>query len=269
MPGAAQVVSRFQLISLLGIHRNTHGVEFSSFWIPSSPRSKSWSPEMYPIPGEQWILWNAQKMPLWGIAHPRSQILRFPPRSASDIYCQFWALFQNGPFSYLAAERLEFRRDNIFHFVVVQAKEYQGVATSKLVYNPDIRDDGRYLACRVLPTSKAGKSLEDTWEIKVLCESEFVSQNHFSISLRPLTQNLFLKSLRVCSQNKGSLAPPRQMNFPKNHLFWWSSAFLNQIYLFKTQPKKDENLFSDKPQVSLRLGASLDPDNLRTGGSQW
>ena len=111
-------------------------------------------------------------MPLWGIAHPRSQILRFPPRSASDIYCQFWALFQNGPFSYLAAERLEFRRDNIFHFVVVQAKEYQGVATSKLVYNPDIRDDGRYLACRVLPTSKAGKSLEDTWEIKVLCESK-------------------------------------------------------------------------------------------------
>ena len=172
MPGAAQVVSRFQLISLLGIHRNTHGVEFSSFWILSSPRSKSWSPEMYPIPGEQWILWNAQKMPLWGIAHPRSQILRFPPRSASDIYCQFWALFQNGPFSYLAAERLEFRRGNIFHFVVVQAKEYQGVATSKLVYNPDIRDDGRYLACRVLPTSKAGKSLEDTWEIKVLCESK-------------------------------------------------------------------------------------------------
>ena len=31
VPGAAQVVSRFQLISLLGIHRNTHGVEFSSF----------------------------------------------------------------------------------------------------------------------------------------------------------------------------------------------------------------------------------------------
>ena len=153
-------------------------------------------------------------------------------------------------------------------YLYLQAKEYQGVATSKLVYKPDIGDDGRYLACRVLPTSKAGKSLEDTWEIKVLCESEFVSQNHFSISLRPLTQNLFLKSLRVCSQNKGSLAPPRQMNFPKNHLFWWSSAFLNQINLFKTQPKKDENLFSDKPQVSLRLGASLDPDNLRTGGSQ-
>ena len=51
-----------------------------------------------------------------------------------------------------------------------QKKEYQGVATSKLVYKPDINDDGRYLACRVLPTSKTGKSLEDTWEIKVLCE---------------------------------------------------------------------------------------------------
>ena len=28
------------------------------------------------------------------------------PWETADIYCQFWALFQNGPFSYLSAKRL-------------------------------------------------------------------------------------------------------------------------------------------------------------------
>jgi len=66
-------------------------------------------------------------------------------------------------------------------------KEYQGVATSRLVYTPATEDDGRYLTCRVKQT------LEDTWEIKVLY----------------------------------------------------------------------------KPRVSLRLGKSLDPDNLRTGNDVY
>ena len=96
-----------------------------------------------------------------------------------------------------------------FLYLYLQAQEYQGVATSKLVYAPDIGDDGRYLACRVLPTSKAGKSLEDTWEIKVLCESNITqiffsksltlfSQNHSALSLK-ITQDHFPKSLRICS----------------------------------------------------------------------
>ena len=51
-----------------------------------------------------------------------------------------------------------------------QKKEYQGVATSRLVYTPAIQDDGRYLACRVLAGLSVRQSLEDTWEIKVLCE---------------------------------------------------------------------------------------------------
>ena len=73
------------------------------------------------------------------------------------------------------------------------------MATSKLVYNPDIGDDGRYLACRVLPTTKAGKSLEDTWEIKVLCESQWqriISQNHKELFLK-ITQNYFSKAIRI------------------------------------------------------------------------
>ena len=52
----------------------------------------------------------------------------------------------------------------------VQKKEYQGVATSRLVYTPAIEEDGRYLSCRVLAGGKIKESLEDTWEIKVLCE---------------------------------------------------------------------------------------------------
>eukprot|EP00090_Calanus_glacialis_P029736 TRINITY_DN4776_c0_g2_i1.p1 TRINITY_DN4776_c0_g2~~TRINITY_DN4776_c0_g2_i1.p1 ORF type:complete len:861 (-),score=112.71 TRINITY_DN4776_c0_g2_i1:337-2919(-) len=72
-------------------------------------------------------------------------------------------------------------------------KEYQGVATSKLLYTPAIEDDGRYLTCRVLAKGRMKESLEDTWEIKVLY----------------------------------------------------------------------------KPQVSLRLGKSLDPDNLRTGNDVY
>ena len=79
-----------------------------------------------------------------------------------------------------------------------QKKEYQGVATSKLLYVPDITDDGHYLTCRspriissrlikieaknilsnhiishhhrVLAEGAMEESLEDTWEIKVLCE---------------------------------------------------------------------------------------------------
>lgn len=72
-------------------------------------------------------------------------------------------------------------------------KEYQGVATSKLLYTPAIEDDGRYLTCRVLEEGRMKESLEDTWEIKVLY----------------------------------------------------------------------------KPRVSLRLGKSLDPDNLRTGNDVY
>ena len=51
-----------------------------------------------------------------------------------------------------------------------QKKEYQGVATSRLVYTPATEDDGRYLTCRVLAGARVKQSLEDTWEIKVLCE---------------------------------------------------------------------------------------------------
>ena len=54
--------------------------------------------------------------------------------------------------------------------VFFQKKEYQGVATSKLLYSPDIGDDGRYLTCRVLAKGRMEESLEDTWEIKVLCK---------------------------------------------------------------------------------------------------
>ena len=79
----------------------------------------------------------------------------------------------------------------------IQKKEYQGVATSKLLYVPDITDDGHYLTCRspriissrlkqkmfsqtlsyhqhhrVLAEGAMEESLEDTWEIKVLCESK-------------------------------------------------------------------------------------------------
>ena len=78
VPGAAQVVSRFQLISLLGIHRNTHGVEFSSFWILSSPRSKSWAPEMYPIPGEQRFFEMHKKCHYEGLLIPGHRYLDFP-----------------------------------------------------------------------------------------------------------------------------------------------------------------------------------------------
>ena len=137
--------------------------------------------------------WNAHNeqgdCSFWGHSHN----VDFPWETA-DIYCQFWALLQNGPFSYLSAKRLgsrewrniqdlsswfpqkkEYQGVATCHLSLAnicfpQKKEYQGVATSKLVYKPDINDDGRYLACRVLPTSKTGKSLEDTWEIKVLCE---------------------------------------------------------------------------------------------------
>ena len=87
-----------------------------------------------------------------------------------------------------------------FLYLYLQAQEYQGVATSKLVYAPDIGDDGRYLACRVLPTSKAGKSLEDTWEIKVLCESN-ITQIFFSEIFLKITETIFSKSLSVISQN--------------------------------------------------------------------
>ena len=52
----------------------------------------------------------------------------------------------------------------------LQKKEYQGVATSRLVYTPAIEEDGRYLTCRVLAGGRIKESLEDTWEIKVLCE---------------------------------------------------------------------------------------------------
>ena len=51
-----------------------------------------------------------------------------------------------------------------------QKKEYQGVATSRLVYSPAIEEDGRYLSCRVEAGGRMAESLEDTWEIKVLCE---------------------------------------------------------------------------------------------------
>ena len=53
----------------------------------------------------------------------------------------------------------------------MQKKEYQGVATSKLLYTPAIEDDGRYLTCRVLAKGRMKESLEDTWEIKVLCKN--------------------------------------------------------------------------------------------------
>ena len=33
-------------------------------------------------------------------------------------------------------------------YLVFQKKEYEGVATSKLLYKPQISDDGRYLTCR-------------------------------------------------------------------------------------------------------------------------
>ena len=55
-----------------------------------------------------------------------------------------------------------------------QKKEYQGVATSKLLYSPDIGDDGRYLTCRVLAKGRMEESLEDTWEIKVLCKDSLI-----------------------------------------------------------------------------------------------
>lgn len=54
--------------------------------------------------------------------------------------------------------------------IIFQKREYQGVATSRLVYTPAIEDDGRYLTCRVLAGGRIKESLEDTWEIKVLCE---------------------------------------------------------------------------------------------------
>ena len=44
------------------------------------------------------------------------------------------------------------------------------MATSRLVYTPAIEEDGRYLSCRVLAGGKIKESLEDTWEIKVLCK---------------------------------------------------------------------------------------------------
>jgi hypothetical protein len=61
--------------------------------------------------------------------------------------------------------------NQLYHFSNFhQKKEYQGVATSKLVYVPAIIDDGHYLTCRVLPVGRMEESLEDTWEIKVLCK---------------------------------------------------------------------------------------------------
>ena len=49
--------------------------------------------------------WNAHNeqgdCSFWGHSHN----VDFPWETA-DIYCQFWALLQNGPFSYLSAERL-------------------------------------------------------------------------------------------------------------------------------------------------------------------
>ena len=43
-------------------------------------------------------------------------------------------------------------------------------ATSKLLYSRDIGDDGCYMTCRVLAKGRMEESLEDTWEIKVLCK---------------------------------------------------------------------------------------------------
>ena len=86
------------------------------------------------------------------------------------------------------------------------------MATSRLVYTPAIEEDGRYLSCRVLAGGKIKESLEDTWEIKVLCK------------------------------------------------------FLHSNNLIQSSPLY---LFIDKPRVSLRLGKSLDPDNLRTGNDVY
>ncbi|XP_023348793.1 uncharacterized protein LOC111717526 [Eurytemora carolleeae] len=51
-----------------------------------------------------------------------------------------------------------------------QNSEYQGVATSKLLYKPIIEDDGRYLTCKIIVSGRLEKVLEDSWEIKVLCK---------------------------------------------------------------------------------------------------
>ena len=71
------------------------------------------------------------------------------PWETADIYCQFWALFQNGPFSYLSAKRLgsrEWRNIQDLSSYFPQKKEYQGVATFTftfiLLFSPEERIPG-------------------------------------------------------------------------------------------------------------------------------
>ena len=86
-------------------------------------------------------------------------------------------------FQYLILTTKSDINDNVTFF---QKKEFQGVATSRLVYTPAIEDDGRYLACRVLAGGRIKESLEDTWEIKVLCEQ--LNKNNLILTTSPFLQ---------------------------------------------------------------------------------
>ena len=72
------------------------------------------------------------------------------------------------------------------------------MATSRLVYTPAIEDDGRYLTCRVLAGGRVKESLEDTWEIKVLCEYQCRKGVH-KISRKKYSKKAFsmLKVLNI------------------------------------------------------------------------
>ena len=122
---------------------------------------------------------------------------------------------------------------------IPQKKEYQGVATSKLLYVPDIVDDGRYLTCR---------SERINWSFDIFTTSGCLRRAGWR------------RAWKTPGRSKCSVS--RNNHYLLILLLLWSTSCCHEM-------KKSDSLFADKPQVSLRLGASLDPDNLRTGSQSW
>ena len=182
------------------------------------------------------------------------------PWETADIYCQFWALFQNGPFSYLSAKRLgsrEWRNIQDLSSYFPQKKEYQGVAnftfTFILLFSAKERiPGGGHFHFHIYPLVSPRRKNTRGWPLPSWSTSRTSTTTADTWLVEFFQPAKLARVLRTPGRSKCSVSKRK-----------WSPLSEKSTFGSKTNQR---TIFpSDAPQVSLRLGASLDPDNLRTG----